>query len=504
MMAVQRMGWTVLVSSGAALALLTATAAAAAPAARGAAPAVTQTRSGTKAASVIQLSGDPYKDTFSEHKTEVEPDVASHGSTIVAGWQTSRVFGGGSANAGWATSLNGGSTWQHGFLPSTTSVSTPKGKYTGISDTAVAYNTRYKMWLMSWLGIMSNGAVDVDVSRSPDGVHWGAPIAIAAQNQFFDKDWITCDNTATSKYYGNCYAEYDKVSAGDLVTFSTSADGGRTWRAGVNAGGQAHGIGGQPVVQPDGRVIVPIEDLNGAGAIGSVVSTDGGAAWSAMHTVASLQVHNDPANIRSGSGLPSAGIDASGRVYVVWSDCRFESSCSANDIVMSTSADGATWTAPVRIPADKTGSGADLMTPGLGVDPATSGSGAHLALTYYYFPDTRCSLSTCQLEIGFTSSVNGGKTWSAGVHIAGPMKVNWLASTSQGYMAGDYIATTVPANSKNAWPLVAVAAAPSGSVLNEYMATAAMPVTGGTLRAVSPAVFPVPARHPATGFPTAR
>jgi hypothetical protein len=369
----KRMIRTGLVTSGAALALLTATAAAAAPhAARGATPAVTQTRSVTKAASVIQLSSDPYTDTFSEHKTEVEPDVASHGSTIVAGWQTSRVSGGGSANAGWATSLNGGSTWQHGFLPSTTSVSTPKGKYAGISDTAVAYNTRYKMWLMSWLGILSNGAVDVDVSRSSDGVHWGAPIAIAAQNQFFDKDWITCDNTATSKYYGNCYAEYDQVSAGDLTTFSVSTNGGSSWHGGLHTADQSSGIGGQPVVQPDGRVIVPIEDLNGAGAIGSVVSTDGGAAWSAMHTVASLHVHNDPANIRSGSGLPSAGTDASGRVYVVWSDCRFESSCSANDIVMSTSIDGATWTAPVRIPADKIGSGVDHMTPGLGVDPATS------------------------------------------------------------------------------------------------------------------------------------
>jgi len=72
------------------------------------------------------------------------------------------------------------------------------------------------------------------------------------------------------------------------------------------------------------------------------------------------------------SPLPSAEIDGAGRVYVVWQDCRFRASCYVNDIVMSTSADGITWTPAARLPADSTTSNVDHFIPGLAVDPATS------------------------------------------------------------------------------------------------------------------------------------
>src|SRR5438270_5078282 len=60
---------------------------------------------------LVQLSSDPYTNTSSQHKTEVEPDNYSFGSTIVAVTQAGRFFSGGSSNIGWATSTNGGSTW---------------------------------------------------------------------------------------------------------------------------------------------------------------------------------------------------------------------------------------------------------------------------------------------------------------------------------------------------------------------------------------------------------
>ena len=103
---------------------------------------------------------------------------------------------------------------------------------------------------------------------------------------------------------------------------------------------------------------------------------------------------------------------ALGKAYVVWQDCRFESGCSANDIVMSTSTDGTTWSAVQRIPTDAVGSNVDHFIPGIAVDTATSGSTAHLALTYYYYPDTNCTTANCQLDVGFVSSTDGGTTWS--------------------------------------------------------------------------------------------
>jgi hypothetical protein len=86
-------------------------------------------------------------------------------------------------------------------------------------------------------------------------------------------------------------------------------------------------------------------------------------------------------------------------VYVVWQDCRFEPHCasiygSANDIVMSTSTDGLSWSAVERIPIDPVGSGVHHIIPGIGVDKHTSGSNAHLALTFYYFPVAGCFPST--------------------------------------------------------------------------------------------------------------
>ena len=65
-----------------------------------------------------------------------------------------------------------------------------------------------------------------------------------------------------------------------------------------------------------------------------------------------------------------------------------------------------------------------------------------MGLTYYYYPDANCSSSTCQLDVGFISSTNGGASWSSPMQLAGPMSLGWLASTDLGPMVGDYISTS--------------------------------------------------------------
>src|SRR2546421_3846281 len=90
------------------------------------------------AASLIQISSDPYHNTTSNHKTEVEPDTFAFGNTIVATFQVGRFFDGGGTNIGWATSTNAGETWTHGFLPGTTVFL--GGIYQRASDASVAYD----------------------------------------------------------------------------------------------------------------------------------------------------------------------------------------------------------------------------------------------------------------------------------------------------------------------------------------------------------------------------
>jgi hypothetical protein len=188
-------------------------------------------------------------------------------------------------------------------------------------------------------------------------------------------------------------------------------------------------------------------------------------------SVSGIDYWNDQGGIRSGP-LPSARVDGAGKVYVVWGDCRFRSGCTTNDIVMSTSTNGTKWSAVTRIPIDPTRSTVDHFLPGLGVDRATSGKTAHLAMTYYYYPVSQCG-NSCKLEVGFTVSQDGGKTWTAGKHLAGPMDLSWIAPSDNGQMVGDYLGVDF-ANGKP-FGVFAVAQAP-GAKLNEAMYTTNAPL----------------------------
>lgn len=143
-----------------------------------------------------------------------------------------------------------------------------------------------------------------------------------------------------------------------------------------------------------------------------------------------------------------------------------------------------------RIPIDAIGSGVDHFTAGIAVDKSTAGSGAHLALTYYYFANTNCTNTTCQLYVGFVSSVNGGASWSTRVQLAGPMQLAWLANTTDGYMTGDYISTSIVGS--QAFPGFLVAFAPQKGKLAEATYTVALNVTGGPIMTTRDAVLVTP------------
>jgi hypothetical protein len=262
-----------------------------------------------------------------------------------------------------------------------------------------------------------------------------------------------------------------------------STNGGLTWGAALNTGDAAGGLGGQPVVRPNGTVIVPFQ--SNSGQIRSFRSIDGGVSWRATVLVSTIQAHTVAGGLRT-SPLPSAEIDSAGTVYVVWQDCRFRSGCAANDIVMSKSTSETTWGPVTRVPIDATSSTVDHFIPGIGVDRGTSGASARIGLTYYFYPNRSCSAATCQLAVGFISSTNGGASWSPATQLAGPMTLSWLANTSQGRMVGDYISTSVRSGA-NAFPVIAVALQPSGTTFNEamYVPTGGLPITGGTRQALT-------------------
>jgi len=416
---------------------------------------------------LVKISNDTFKNSSTQHASEVEPDTYSFGSTIVSAFQVGRRYAnGGASDLGFAISTDNGTTWKHGYLPGLTTFY-KGGKFPAVSDPSVSYDSKHGVWIISSLGISDvNGNTVLLASSSADGINWNNPVTADNTSGYGDKDWMVCDNGSSSPFLGHCYIEWDDAFNGDQVRMTTSTDGGQTWSPPFNVS-NASGLGGQPVVRPDGTVVVP---FSGNG-IQAFTSTNGGTSWTAAVTVANVNDHSVAGGLRT-SVLPSAEVDAAGTVYVVWQDCSFRSGCSSNDAVMSTSANGKTWSKVSRIPIDPVTSTVDHFIPSIAVDTSTSGSTAHLGVTYYYYPVANCSEQTCNLSVGFVSSKDGGKTWTHGKKLASGMKTTWLPNTTLGFMVGDYTSTSY-VNGK-AFGVFAKALAPSGSTFHEAMYTPAV------------------------------
>ncbi|MGV4982445.1 sialidase family protein [Streptomyces sp. NRAIS4] len=428
---------------------------------------------------LTRIDTDPFTNSASQHATVVEPDTFAAGNTVIAVAQNGRFFSGGASGLGWARSADGGATWTHGTIPGITVYQ--GGPFSRVSDPSVGYDARHGTWLTAGLALnaTSSGVIGagVTVSRSTtDGVSWQNPVrAVGFNGPNYDKPWITCDNTPTSPFYGRCYIEVDNNSAGNRILMSTSTDGGLHWSAPVTPSGAPSGLAGQPLVRPNGTVVVPYS-ANGS-AIRVFNSTNGGASWSGTSLIASVSAHTVAGGLRAIRGISSAEISASGRIFVAWHDCRFRANCTANDIVYSTSFDGVTWETVRRVPIDATTSGVDHFLPGLGVDRTTSGSTTRIGLYYYFYPVANCTSTTCRLQVGYISSADRGVTWTTATTLTGPFPLSQIANTNQGRMVGDYISTSiVGGRAVSAFPLGA--APTTGQAFDEALYTAG-PLTVG-------------------------
>jgi hypothetical protein len=371
-----------------------------------------------------RISVDPYSGGGALHASEAEPDSFSWGSTVVAAFQVARFQNGGALNIGFAVSRDSGRTWTSGLLPSLTVRSRPRGGFARASDPSVAYDAFHGVWLIASLAFSDNESALV-VSASPDGAHWSDPYVAGRKPNgqdgiLFDKEWIACDNGATSPFRGRCYLSYSDIQNVRLAT-QTSFDGGQTWSAPAaspdNAGHR--GILGpaapapQPVSLPNGVLSVPLFD----GAIYVVVSPNGGGSFSPESLVAPSRFYSSN-RLRSGP-FPSVEVGAGGIAYMAWSDCG---------LVLSRSPDGLAWTPPARIPL---GPGNHVID-GLAADPDRPG---RIAVAYY-------TEATRKLDVRMAWSSDGGATWSR-QQLVSPERMPYTRiAQSNGAMVGDYISTS--------------------------------------------------------------
>ena len=372
-----------------------------------------------------RLSRDPYTTADSQHETEVEPDSFTFGRTTVATFQVGRRLDGAATNIGYAVTRNDGSTWRSGLLPGLTVASSPAGDNQRASDPVVAYDALHGAWLISTLAL-DGGTTRLAINRSSDGSTWSSALVAAEERVTegiaFDKNWVACDNTPTSTFYGRCYVVFTHSSDRDMLAVTWSDDGGVTWSLPADIGVRP-AVGVFPAIRPTGELVVVYLWETGRFGIGASRSADGGATWSAPVRIADVDTSCAIRGFRA-FPLPSAEADASGRVWAAWHSCE-SPGAPMNAVFVATSVDGLTWSAPRALTRGRNG-----VLPAIGIDPATG----RVAIAYM-----RASASLA-IDVELVESARDGASWGAPRRLsAQSMELTWMARTTSGRMLGDYI-----------------------------------------------------------------
>jgi hypothetical protein len=428
-----------------------------------------------------QISVDSLTNETGQHETAVEPDSFSYGNTVVAAFQLGRMRTAGASGIGWGTSLDGGTTWSSGVLPSHTVHAAPAGPYTRATDPAVAYDSAHGVWLISVLAIRDGTSGTTNdllsslvVSRSTDGISWSSPVVTSPEQEHFahDKNWIVCDNGANSPFRGRCYVAWTAVIVNlQVLAVASSTDGGLTWSAPTIVT-SIGGSGWQPLVRPDGTLVIVFITSR---AVEATNSTDGGHSFSSPVVLATLRDSPTP-GLRA-PALPSAELDATGRISVAWPDCRFRAGCGTritpNDVVIASSADGVRWTRVRRVPTGPELAGAAHLIVGLGVDPSTRGARTRLGLTFYVLTPRGCT-EGCSLAPYFVTSSDNGQGWTPPEPLATPQPLSSFPAAGSARFIGDYVSTSFVARG-TAVPVFATASQPYDGRFHQGVFAATIP-----------------------------
>ncbi len=398
---------------------------------------------------------------------EVEPYVSvnpTSSNNIVGAWQQDRWSDGGAHGLVAGYSTNGGKTWKETPLPF--SACAPGGlSYERASDPWVSFGPDGTLYTISISFNESNNNNAVAAATSSDGGKTWANLNVLKSEtnttQFFnDKESVTADPVKAGVAYAvwdrltspvnNPYSNLHAFAYTGPTWFSKTTDGGKTWSAAqiiVATGQNNQTIANQIVVDPHTGTLYDFFDLiistgpNGTSSqhgynVAFVKSTDGGATWTAPQIISQLLTvfvsdPNTGASIRTGDIIPEPAIDpATGKLYVVWQDSRFNGG-NYDEVALSSSSDGgATWTAPIRV---NTPAGRPAFTPMVSVS-----SNGTVGVTYYDFRNLQSGNTiTLPTDYWFTSSSNGGATFGNEVHLAGSFDM-LTAPYASGYFVGDY------------------------------------------------------------------
>ena len=371
---------------------------------------------------------------------------------------------------------DGGKTWQFGGR-------VPQQKAGNFcSDPAIASDAEGNFYFSHLdVDFSQPGLVDfdVDVARSIDGGKTFSSFSIAIDfipsdltSPQPDKPYVAVDTGDLSPFKGSLYVGYTDFSdrRGAAIAVVVSQDGGSTWSTPVPVaepqGNERFGIGrfgALPVVTQEGTVYVFYSEFPFTGSgpltIGFTKSTDGGRKWSKAASVASnlpspgfFMLKNASPDFGSVpfTGLfvnssPTAAVAPDGTLFVAWTDfpngsCLPDGSpeppCSDSDVRLSLSRDaGTSWTAPVKISDETTGT--DQFFPWIAAHPD-----GDLSLTWV---DRRNDTDNVNYDIFYTRMRDGA-------HFLPNVRVSSATSLlGLNDFIGDYIGLAV--SSRGIFPL---------------------------------------------------
>jgi hypothetical protein len=298
-------------------------------------------------------------------------------------------------------SNDGGSTWCCNSNPNSNYVPTTDpaqigtlipgverlvgGQYDAGGDPSVAFDSQGNVYYAG-LGFNrtsppSTVAVNKGTFDNGGNLSWGPPTFInqsTSPSTLNDKEWIAVDSHSGSPFQDRIYVTWTRfifnAHNGNYVQspifFVYSTDGGTTFSAPTNISANAHySQGSRPVVGPDGTLYVFWDGSTRLASLDStymVKSTDGGVTWSFPLQVSTLTeipgVRNTAFRVNS---FPAAAVASNGNVYVTWN------------------------------------TEVDNTTPIYTGDPGCA----------YYLPGNH--VSNCHSTAVYSSSTDGGTTWSA-------------------------------------------------------------------------------------------
>jgi hypothetical protein len=408
---------------------------------------------------------------------EVEPSLAVHGTHMIGMWHQDRWSNGGGHGIGVGYST-GGTNWKQTTFPDDMCVAgTPSSLsfYQRSSDPWVSFSKDGTIAYASALSFNNvNNFNAVAVGTSTDGGATWANLQPIPGSVFTQTAQSTDKNATTADPINNntAYTVWDTLvlptdqpddnphtqSYTGPAYFSKTTDGGKSWSQAkiiIDTQQRQQTIGNIVVVDPRSGTLYDFTDLiispnapfrgtRSNAQIAFVKSTDGGNTWTAPQIIApfnSLGVHdpNTGQLLRVGDGLQEVAIDpATGNLYLVW-----ESSTNFNKNVNQSTG---FWDDEILFTSSADGgqtwtapSIVHKLVSGLPTyTPTVAVNGGRIAVTYYdnrnLAPGQTANLPT---DYWVSYSTDGGATFGNEQHIAGSFD-QLTAPFARGFFLGDY------------------------------------------------------------------